>query len=85
MKRFQPRPYDPNREDTRSKAQKAAGERNFRIFKLRGLYYHALNLTGQRRGQMQRLVDAELKAIGAEPEGQRRETRLKRYETEKES
>ena len=36
MKRFQPRPYDPNRKDKRTPAQKAASNRNFRIFQLRG-------------------------------------------------
>ena len=70
---FKRRPYDPNKPDTRTPAQKAAGDRNFAIFKLRGLWSFSYLLTGKRRSVMQRLVDAELKALGAEPETVRHE------------
>jgi hypothetical protein len=68
VKRFQPRPYDPNRKDTRTPAQRTANERNFRIFQLRGLASFRFLLTGKRRDALLRLVDQELKEIGAEPE-----------------
>jgi hypothetical protein len=68
VKRFQPRPYDPNRKDTRTPAQKAANQRNFRIFQLRGLASFRFLLTGARRDALLRLVDQELRTIGAEPE-----------------
>jgi hypothetical protein len=68
MKRFQPRPYDPSRKDTRTPAQKAANNRNFRIFQLRGLASFRFLLTGKRRESLLRLVDQELRSLGAEPE-----------------
>ncbi len=73
MRRFRPRPYDPNRKDTRTPAQKAAQQRNFRIFQLRGLASFRFLLTGERRDALLRLVDQELRAIGAEPESVRAE------------
>ena len=73
MKRFQPRPYDPNRKDKRTPAQKAASNRNFRIFQLRGLASFRFLLTGDRRDTLLRLVDEELEEIGAEPESVRAE------------
>lgn len=37
-----------------------------RLFRVRGLYYHSYALTGWRAKVMRLLVDAELKAYGAE-------------------
>jgi hypothetical protein len=71
MRHFRPRPYDPNRKDTRTPAQKKAQQRNFRIFQLRGLASFRFMLTGERRDALLRLVDQELRAIGAEPESAR--------------
>lgn len=68
---FRPRPHDPDRKDDRTAAQKQAGERNFRIFRLRGLHAQLWLLTGKRREQAQRLVDQELASIGARTETQR--------------
>lgn len=68
---FKPRQYDPNRADTRTKAQIDASERNFRIFKLRGLHAQCFMLTGKRREQAQAIVDMELKAPGAESQTDR--------------
>lgn len=55
-----------------SPAQEAANQRSFRIFRLRGLWAHACLLTGERRLAMEALIDAELVALGAEPETARR-------------
>ena len=77
---FKARPYDPNREDNRTAAQKAAGNRNWRIFKLRGLYHQMWLLTEERRAAAQAAADAELVALGAEPET----TRIERIQRERE-
>jgi hypothetical protein len=53
-------------------AQAAANERSFRIFRLRGLWYSCLLLTGERQAAAQASIDAELALLGAEPEGERR-------------
>lgn len=62
-----PRLYDPSRKPgpPPTERQKVARDRNWRIFKLRGLYYHAFLLTGDRRSAMHALVDEELQALGA--------------------
>lgn len=73
---FRPRPYDPSREDKRTPAQKASTDRNFRIFRLRGLYTFAFLFSGKRREQMRKPVDAELKAMGAETQTERRRAEL---------
>ena len=80
MKRFRPRPYDPSRKDTRTPAQKAANERSFRIFQLRGLASFRFMLTGNRRDALLKLVDQELKALGAEPESAREARRKAEFE-----
>jgi uncharacterized protein YjiS (DUF1127 family) len=80
MKRFKPRPYDPSRRDERTTAQKQASARNFRIFQLRGLASFRYMLTGNRRQALLRLVDQELKAIGAEPESVRAERQRQQME-----
>lgn len=49
----------------RTAAQDAATDRAFRIFRLRGFYYQAALLTGERREQAQAAVDAELRLLGA--------------------
>lgn len=85
MKRFRPRPYDPNRKDTRTPAQIAAGNRNFRIFQLRGLASFRYMLTGKRRDALLRLVDQELKALGAEPESVRITRQKQEFQTMMES
>lgn len=64
--RLKLRPYEPGRDMKRTAAQRTATDRNFRIFRLRGLYHQAGLLTGQRRERMQRLVDEELAALGAD-------------------
>lgn len=58
-----------------SPAQEAATQRSFRIFRLRGLWSQCLLLTGDRRDTAQAAVDAELAALGAEPEGPRQARR----------
>lgn len=79
---WKPRPYDPDNQAKLSTAQKKAITRNFHIFRLRGLYFHAWLLTGKRRERMQSLIDAELKAMGAEPQTVRmqREKRVREAE-----
>ena len=59
-------------------AQSKAHARNFTIFRLRGLYYHAWLLTDARRDQMRALVDAELAALGSETQT----TRIERASAE---
>ena len=75
MTRKPPRMYDPGRPAGKppSERQKVARDRNWRIFKLRGLWYQAWALTGERRDAMQALVDQEIALLGAEGEGPRRE------------
>ncbi|QUT04019.1 hypothetical protein KFK14_12770 [Sphingobium phenoxybenzoativorans] len=77
---FKTRPYDPSRKDTRTPAQKAANERNFRIFQLRGLHAQVGLLTGRRREQARDLVDRELKAMGALPMREHADERWRRIE-----
>lgn len=73
---FHIRPYDPNRvSKPRSDAQKAATERNFRIGRLRGLWYLNGLLSPARREAVEAIIDAELRDLGAEPEGERRRRR----------
>lgn len=79
MSMFKPRPYDPDRKDNRTPAQKAASERNFRIFQLRGLSTQVRLLTGKRREKAMRLVDEELAAMGAKTEQQRRDERRAKF------
>lgn len=69
-----PRLYDPSRKPGRppSERQKAARDRNWQIFKLRGLWYQVWALTGDRRVAAQASVDQELELLGAESEGTRR-------------
>lgn len=62
---FKPRPYDPDRVDTRTQAQRDATDRNFGIFKLRGLHAQMGLLTGPRRELARMLVDQELIERGA--------------------
>lgn len=66
------RPYDPSRpRKATTPAQDAARERSFRIFRLRGLWFNAWLLTGERQDAMQAAIDQELELIGAEPQGPR--------------
>lgn len=77
---FKPRPYDPNWKDNRTQAQKASAMRNFRIFQLRGLHAQVGLLTGKRREAARRLVDQELRAMGAETEAARAAAREAMYQ-----
>lgn len=69
------RPYQERDRSGRTAAQRAATNRNFRIFRLRGLHAQLWMLTGWRRKVAQWLVDRELALIGAETEGRRRKQR----------
>nr|WP_047169713.1 hypothetical protein [Sphingomonas sp. Y57] len=76
---FKPRPYDPDREDTRSDAQRAATDRNFMIFKLRGLWSQAGMLMEPTRTAVRALIDVDLRERGALPQAEHeREERRKR-------
>lgn len=81
---FKPRPYDPDRKDNRTQAQKASAKRNFRIFQLRGLHAQVNLLTGKRREAARKLVDQELQAMGAETEAARSAAREAKYQQERE-
>lgn len=65
---FQPRPYDPDRADKQTDAQKAATNRNFGIFKLRGLWSQAGMLAEPYRTGVRAPIDADLIARGALPQ-----------------
>lgn len=69
-----PRLYDPSRKPgpPPTERQRLARDRNWRIFRLRGLWYQAWCLTGERRDAMQALVDQEITLLCAEGEGPRR-------------
>ncbi len=67
-KTFQPKPWDADREDNRTAKQKAATERNFRVFRLRSLWALAYILTEPTRSTVQALIDFELRQIGALPQ-----------------
>lgn len=55
-----------------SPAQQTARDRNWRIFRLRALFYQVALLSPDRSREARHLVDEELMAIGAEPESIRR-------------
>lgn len=75
------RPYEAGRTyNSGSPAQKAARERAFRIFRLRGLYAQNYLLTGWRRKVAQWMVDLELRRLGAEPEANRQARKAKMLE-----
>lgn len=67
-----------------SDKQRAARDRNWRVWKLRGLWSNSFPLSGDRLLAYRAAIDAELAILGAEPETARRE-RLRReadrYET----
>lgn len=82
LRPFRPRPYDPDREDKRTDAQKRATDRNFMIFKLRGLWSQAGMLMEPYRTAARVAIDADLQERGAltqrEHERAQREKRWKR-------
>lgn len=77
---FKPRPYDPDREDKQTDAQRAATYRNFGIFKLRGLWANAALLQEPYRTAARVAIDADLVKRGALDQLQHeRAVREKRY------
>lgn len=73
MKPIRIRPYDPSRpRKPRSEAQEAATQRNFHIMRIRALWALSYILSPARREMVQDIIDAELRAKGAEPQGVRR-------------
>lgn len=65
------RPYTDHREASGTAKQNATRDRNWRIFKLRGLYAQVSMLTGERKTVARALVDQELALLGAETETKR--------------
>lgn len=59
--------------------QQLSRERNWRIFRLRGLYANLHVLSETRRKQAQQLVDEELLQLKAESETQRHERLINQY------
>ena len=57
----------------------AGRDRNWRVWKLRGLYWNSHPLTGDQLALHRANVDDALRALGAEPETERHE-RLRREE-----
>lgn len=62
---FRPRPYDPNRPVVQTEAQRLAVNRNFGIFKLRGLWVSCGMLSEPNRAFARAAIDAELVMLGA--------------------
>lgn len=54
-----------------SAKQRAARDRNWRIWKLRGLWWNSFPMTGERLLAFRLAIDAELTVLGAEPETER--------------
>lgn len=54
-----------------SDKQRAARNRNWRVWKLRGLWWNSFPMSGERLLAYRAAVDAELSALGAEPETDR--------------
>jgi hypothetical protein len=65
---FKPRPYDPNREDKQTPAQRSATARNFAIFRLRGLWQQASMLSEPHRTTARIAIDLDLIGRGALPQ-----------------
>ncbi len=61
-------PYDPTKP---WKPRTDAQNEQFRLARVRGLWFHAYTLTGERRAAMQEVIDAELAAHGQETQTQR--------------
>lgn len=78
---FKPKPHSEPRQP-RTPAQEVATERSFKIFRLRGLWYMCLILTGERRAAAQQLVDDELALLGAKPQAQHDAERFARWDAE---
>lgn len=81
---FTPRRYDPSRPSKpATERQKATRNRNWRIFKLRGLYCSVGWLTGERRAMAKAAIDLELELLGAEgcaARQEREQREAERYE-----
>lgn len=65
-----------------SAQQVASRNRNWRIFKLRGLQTQMLLLTGPRRVLAQQLVDRELALIGAKPKAEHEAAQREAFDAE---
>lgn len=66
-----------------SAKQKAARDRNWRIWKLRGLYWNSFPMAGAHRDAYRAAIDAQLIELGAEPETERfarKEREVAQYE-----
>ncbi len=75
------RPTDPNRpRRIMTEAQRAANDRNFRIFRIRGLHTLAFILSADRRQAVQTIIDDELRALGVEGQTARVEAGRARWE-----
>lgn len=76
--------YDPSKPlkyKTPTAKQKVAWERNWNVFKLRGFYNLVPScVSKQAREKIQKLIDAELKKLGAESETARQEKRRRKIE-----
>ena len=77
------RPYTDFREASGTEKQRAARDRSWRIFKLRGLYAQVSILTGERKTAARALLDQELSLLGAETEAKRDADRRAKWSEEK--
>lgn len=66
----------------RTPAQDAATQRNFLIFRLRGLYAQTFLLTGWRRKVAHWLIDRELHRLGAESQTKRRNQLIAKWKND---
>lgn len=62
------KPYEPGRP---YRPRTPAQDRQLRVFRLRGLYYHSYALSGWRSRLFRWLIDQELAVYGAEPQSTR--------------
>lgn len=72
---FKPRGYDPDRPNRQTDAQKAATQRNFSIFQLRGLWMQAFMLNEPMRTTVRHLIDIDLIGRGALPQAEHERAR----------
>tara|TARA_R110002074_G_scaffold262994_1_gene435081 strand:+ start:4454 stop:4771 length:318 start_codon:yes stop_codon:yes gene_type:complete len=78
-KQWRPAPYDPDKPDKSTPAQKAAQGRNFGIFQLRGLYALCFRLREPYRSGAMAMIDADLIARGALPQAEHERRLMKEW------
>jgi len=81
MKPLRIKPHDAPRKP-QTKDQQRATMRNFHIMRLRGLWSLAYILSPARREAVQAIIDADLRELGAQPQGERHALHMAAFEAE---